>query len=215
MGEKRGFTLIELILMVIVMGIAFATLPAILGVSARSVENVSDVRGIYHGAAKMQVVLSKPWDEGNVDDFGLSGIYYVLRSAESDMPGDALYCDNNKTRQGHYPGLDRRMCDQNPASNSATAAFGLETGETVADDLDDFDGDSDNDIEGYKVGTTVSYVDYVSAAVVTMPQPQSHATTNIKHIIVRVHTPSGRLLTDYHYYAANIGISKPFIKDNN
>jgi hypothetical protein len=39
-------------------------------------------------------------------------------------------------------------------------------------------------------------------------------TSNLKKITVSVTDRNGRALTDYRYYAANIGLSKPFIKRN-
>ena len=215
MGSRHGFTLIELILMVIVMGIAFATLPTILGVSSRSVEHVADIRAVYHGIAKAQVILSKPWDEVNTDDFGQSGIYYVLRTDESDMPGDALFCDNNKTRQGHYPGLNRRMCESGAATSAA-----LLGSEGDFDDIDDFQNDVDVNIEGYDVVTRVRYIAYpggVNGGGVnfSVTDPASAQSSNIKEIDVTVFsTATGRTVSSYRYYATNIGVDKPFIKDN-
>jgi Tfp pilus assembly protein PilV len=203
---RRGFTIIELIVMMVVMGIAFATLPMILQVSGESAGRVSDLRGLYHGVAKMQVVLGKPWDEANVDDFQTGGIYYVLRTQESDVPGDALYCDNDKNRSGHYPGFNRRMCE-----NAAASALLGRAGDAMADydDIDDFNAAPDETIEGYGVGTVVEYVRYGDLAPVA-----AGTTSNLKKITVSVTDRNGRALTDYRYYAANIGLSKPFIKRN-
>lgn len=208
--NRHAFTLLELIVMIVILGVAFTTLPMILAVSSDSVRNVSDVRGIYHGVAKMQVVLGKPWDEESVDDFETRGTYYVLHTDESDGPGELLYCDRDKNRSGHYPGLNRRMCENERATAAAFFAEG------DFDDIDDFDGDHDIDIEGYRVDTTVSYVRYENGSGITMPTPAVPAgtTSNLKHIRVGVIYPSGNTLAAYHYYAANIGLSRPFVKAN-
>lgn len=206
MRLRNAFTVIELIIMIVVLGLAFATLPMILGVSSRSVQNVSDVRGLYHGVAKIQVVLSKPWDERNVNDFETGGTYYVIDTAE-DTGG--LVCDNDKNRSGHYPGRNRRMCE-----NAAATANPFFTAEGDFNDLDDFNGDSDVDVEGYRVDTAIDYVSYVSGTSVSMPTADALGTSNIKRITVTVTDPAGFELTQYRYYAANIGLSKPFIKRN-
>lgn len=209
---RRGFTLLEMIVMIVVLGIAFATLPMILGVSAATVASVADVRGMYHGAAKMQIVLNKPWDEGNVDDFDTGGIYYVLRTGESDAPGERLYCDNDKNRSGHYPGLDRRMCESADASG-----IGREGGSY--DDIDDFaDAPSDSVGDGYTVSADVVYVGYREGPVVSFFKTEGTVagTSNIKKVTVTVSErsdPACSLVT-YRYYAANIGQPKPYIKRN-
>jgi prepilin-type N-terminal cleavage/methylation domain-containing protein len=214
MGSRRGFTLIELILAMIVMGIAFATLPAILGVSSRSVENVSDVRGLYHGIAKMEVVRGKPWDEVNTNDFNQSGIYYVLNTQECNV-ALTLCCLNNKSRFGHYQGLDRRMCENGMATPSANFLA-----EGDFDDIDDFNNDGDRNIEGYDINTTVRYINYpggVNGGSVSFNTAVAAAgqSTNIKEITVSVsRTATGRAVSRYVYYATNIGVDKPFIKDN-
>lgn len=206
MRLRNAFTVIELIIMVVILGLAFATLPMILGVSSRSVKNVSDVRGLYHGVAKMQIVLSKPWDESNVNDFETGGIYYVIKTTE-DTGG--LVCDNDKNRSGHYPGMNRRMCE-----NAAATSNPSFTAEGDFNDLDDFDGDSDIDVEGYSVDTAINYISYVSGTSVLMPTAGALGTSNIKQITVTVTDPAGFELTKYRYYATNIGLSKPFIKRN-
>ena len=208
---RGGFTLIELIVMMVILGLAFATLPMILGVSARSAGNVADVRGLYHGVAKIQVALSKPWDENNVDDFNTGGGYYVLRTQESDTLGQRLYCDNDRNRSGHYPGLKRRMCEN--AAATAKPTFTADQLPNDYDDLDDFDNDTDHHVEGYQIQTHVDYVPYVDASPVTMGAAAA-GTTNIKHLWVDVLDAANRSLATYHYYAANIGLSQPFIKRN-
>jgi len=211
---RRGFTLIEMILMIVILGIAFTTLPIILGVSGRSAGGIADVRGLFHGVAKLQVALSKPWDQANVDDFDTAGIYYVIGTLESNSPnppGNLLACNiNNKTRRGHYPGRDRRMCEPGitatPQNAFADGGF---------DDLDDFDGVMEANVEGYDVNTSVDYVPYIDASPAAMTTgPGAVTTTNVKRITVTVTAPNGVLLSTYRYYAANIGLSKPFIKRN-
>jgi len=206
--QKRAFTIIELILMVVVMGIAFSTLPAILGISAKSLENIVDIRGFYHGAAKMKTAISKPWDQSNVDDYDTSGIYYALRTVESDTSAEALYCDNDKNRSGHYPGLNRRMCEAADAS-----AIGND-GEAAGNynDIDDFDADNDSLGDGYDIDTAVQYITYQSASPVSNLQP-APGTSNIKLVTITV-SKGGKTLTSYKYYAANIGLPKPFVKPN-
>lgn len=208
--NRRAFTLVELIVMIIVMGIAFASLPMILGVSSESVKNVSDVRGFYHGAAKMQIVLSKPWDDRNVDDFQTGGIYYVINNDECAISA-LLCCDNDKNRSGHYPGLNRRMCED--AWASGTLGRTGDTDINAFDDLDDFDLDFDS-AEGYDINTTVVYVQYSGGTQVSMPTAVSAATTNVKQITVSISDTLGRPLTQYRYYATNIGRPKSFIKRN-
>ncbi len=206
---RSAFTLIELIVMIVVLGLGFATLPLILGIGSEAVKQVADVRAFYHGAAKVAIVAGKPWDERNVDDYQKGGIYYVLSTGE-DTGG--LVCDGDRKRSGHYPGKDRRVCEAALASDILGRAGDSDA--DAYDDIDDFRGDRDDEVEGYTVDTSVAYVPYVGGLSVAMPEGAAAGTTNIKQITVTVSERSGKVLTRYRYYAANIGRYKPYIRRN-
>lgn len=202
--KKKAFTLIELIVMIVVMGVAFMTLPIILTVTTTAIESTVDSRGFYHGVAKTKAILSKPWDENNVDDFATSAIYYVENTLE-DSGG--LICENNKSRNGHYAGQNRRMCEASYAS-----AIQLD-GEAVGfyDDIDDFDQTSDT-VSEFVINSKVEYIAYQSGSVVAN-LALSATTSNIKLVTVTV-LKDGNTITEYKYYATNIGLPKPYIKPN-
>lgn len=203
--------MIEMVMMVVIMGIAFATLPMVLSVSARSVESVAEMKAVYHGVAKMRVVSGKAWDESNTADMVLWGGYNALGTAESATAASLLWCgadDNN--RSGHYPGLFRRKC----SPGLAASALGADGGDR--DDLDDFDGENDGNFQGGFTATTT--VAYVSAPVPAGVNPAfastavSATTTPLKRITVTMNK-NGAQLARYHYYAADIGMPKPYIRE--
>ena len=188
-GKRPGFSLIELTAAIIVIGVAFLAVPAVLQQSGRSVDLALNARGLYHGLAMMEVVRNKPWDEANVGDMESAGLYYVLTTDES-IATPSLACSDDKNRSGHYPAINRRQCEAAFAS-----AIGQET--ALFDDMDDYDGYSDIP-EGYEVNVSVRYVTYPGL----LPAPAG-TTTNLKEITVTV--TNGTLQTHYTYYGANIG----------
>lgn len=202
--KKKAFTLIELIVMIVVIGIAFMTLPIILMITTAAIENTVESRGFYHGVAKTKAILSKPWDENNVDDFATSGIYYVLNT---DEDSGGLVCENNKNRSGHYAGQNRRMCEASYASSIQL------DGEAVGfyDDIDDFHQTSGT-VSDFVINSNIEYIAYQSGSVVANLAP-SATTSNIKLVTVTV-LKDGKTVTEYKYYATNIGLPRPYIKPN-
>lgn len=218
--RHSAFSLIELIFTIVILGITFMTLPLILSMTNESIATTLQSRAYYHGLAKMQIVTDKPWDENNTADFvNTGGIYYVVET-QSDT-GTLLECDGDNMRAGHYAGLNRRMCNRD--SGVASVTLGVDTGEASPnfDDIDDFDGDTDTAVGtgNYILNTSVDYVAYdPSPANNTATHSSSDAasaqTTSVKRIRVQVLDSGSNEITNYYYYATNIGRPQAYIKDN-
>lgn len=171
--HRSGFTLIELIYAIVIIGIAFLTLPVILINNSRNVEQNLEQEAIMIAATKMGQILSYAWDDASINPNPTSANTIAVTEVLDIATGDL---DFNRTsnledfRRGHFiQPLHRRMTPHaTPRVVTNDTALGLETGETVFDDIDDFDGNVDSSIAagsqyGYKnaydLTTCVDYVD--------------------------------------------------------
>lgn len=191
---RSAFSLIELLMTIVIISIAFIGIPLIMENSARTISWLQNSKAIYHGLAKIQIVRGKYWDENNHTN--------VLNTTELPCP-----------RNGHYVAEGRRRCAT--VFPSADTSFGEGKDATDWNDIDDFDGEEDIGVEGlYAIKTRVKYIDYpVYVDNNLSMKDTTRDQTNIKEIEVKV-TKQGSSVSTYRYYAGNIGTSKPFIKDN-
>jgi type II secretory pathway pseudopilin PulG len=199
--NRSAFSVVEMIITMTIIGLSFAVLPQILDISSKSIKNIKESEGFYHGVAKIKIILAKAWDEQNVDDFEKEGVYYVLKTDESS--GNDLKCP----RQGHYSGEGRRKC-----GNSFASSIGQDSGDF--DDIDDFDGKEDSSIQFYSINSNIEYVKYEGDNPSYKKGENLYPpgkTSNIKRIIINVKKDT-KDLSSYVYYATNIGMQKPFIK---
>ena len=198
--NRSAFSVVEMIVTMTIISLSFAVLPQIMEISSKSVESTKQSEGFYHGVAKAKIILAKAWDENVVDDFETKGFYGVLETNET-----SLACP----RAGHYSGDGRRKCSSGLA---ASATIGQDGGDF--DDIDDFNGEQDNGIEFYSTVSSIEYVKYEGDNPNYTREgnyPPSGKTSNIKRIIIDV-KKDDKDLSSYIYYAANIGMQKPFVK---
>lgn len=196
---RKSFSLLEIIFSIIIIGVAFSGIPAIMAVTSQSTQNMLQSSGFYHALAKMKIVTNKPWDENNTVDFTNANIYYILDTTEN-----AYDCVNSdgRLRSGQFEGQYRRMCY--PGKNATPIA----REGALYNDIDDFNGLPEENVEGFTYRYNVSYVntpnnsgDYGTATVST-------ATTNTKR--VRIEMADG---PTFYYYSTNIGTPRPYIKN--
>ena len=170
---KRSFSITEMVIAIVIIGISFSVLPQIIQINVSSIQSALQTQGFYHGVSKIKIILSKAWDENNVNDLEEKGIYYVLNTQEDHRQN--LECVNG-IRQGHYRGKNRRKCSNNQASN-----IGHDNGENDYNDIDDFDSSSDTSVSPYDFNSTIKYVDYQEgdSLISFNHQTSSSTTTNI------------------------------------
>ena len=219
----RGFSIIELIMVIIIISISFMAVPTVLQVSSNAVDSIDDAKASIHAVSKVEIILNKAWDEENVDDLELDDKYYVLSTDESDSSGDVLYCDN-KLRNGHYGAKNRRMCEVVGGVNKSATSIGADSGESNGyyDDTDDFNGlvdyiDENGDgVNEFKIKISIDYINYQDSNNIALQEGQeSLNTTNIKRIKVEIYdNNTNKFISRYYYYATNIGLPKPYIKEN-
>ena len=174
MKKKSAFTLIELILSMVIIGIAFTVLPKILQLASKvSVQNVRE-EAMYNAVAYIGLIKSTAWDENNteVDD--------ILHTNSGD------YDCNNSTgyRIGGFDGS--RNC-----KNDYNASINLESDNNDLDDMDDFkdaniSAENNTNSREYDLNVTVNYVADIAEDDEKFSSTEQSDTSNTKEINVTV-----------------------------
>jgi len=211
---RKASSMIELVIAIVVMGIAMMTLPIMLTRVQSNNEFAMQQEAILMARTQLGDILTYPWDEKSEDNSSNIGIL--------DTNG---YSDFNRTnRVGLVKQDKRRKFFTTPTA--ATSSLGPETGESIPDDIDDFNtsniinltGNTNANL-GYKISdsnmsVSVKYIDdsttYSNNGMATFDVNTSATppvgTTNIKMITVAL---QNTLLVDgnitLHAFSANIG----------
>ena len=145
---RHGASMLELVIAIVVMGIAVSALPLILTQSQNSNAMALQQEAILATKAKMSYILAYEWDANSFDTAaGMSRVLDTTASASADNAFDA----NNTTRRiGHINADKRRRLwdvgNGNRTPLAETAGF---------NDIDDFHGRDEN------VSVTTSEDDYI------------------------------------------------------
>jgi len=213
---RRGFTLIELIITIVIMAGIFAVIPRIVFATAKSDRFAMQQDALMQALSMTTIASRLAWDENNTDHLD------ILQTDSAAYACDPVL----RFRPGSYIGANGRMCEQ---SLTATAAPGAESGESdyrLYDDIDDFDGTDvnasvpdRNSIQRksrYQLQNSVTYlsdnVAQESGSALTIDLSQSAATaatTAIKRFKSKVRyigkRGKARNIGAFVYYSTNIG----------
>ncbi len=197
MRKKSAFTLIELILSMVIIAIAFTVLPKIMQLAAKvSVQNIRE-EAMYNAVAYIGLIKSTAWDEKNTE---VDDILHV-------SAGDSSYVCNSITtyRIGGFDG------SRNCRNNKNASAIGKDGNDL--DDMDDFvtiTAKNMTDSRNYDLNISVTYVtDIAENSDIFSSIPKS-GTTNTKEINVTVivnkkQAALGNSLVRMSFTAQNIG----------
>jgi len=133
--RRSGFTLLELIITIVLLGIIFSAIPMILTQNQRSSSQALSQEAIYAGVTKMSQLLTYHWDENSITDDANNAIVYA-KVLDANLSQQALLRSKNGSRYrvGHFAGSSRRSFF--PKHTSASA-LGSDTNDTFPDDIDD------------------------------------------------------------------------------
>lgn len=134
--KKSGFSLVELVLSIVVIGISLMTVPLMLNEGAKSNQYALMQESILAARTKMGNILSFRWDENSTDING--SVIRVIDVAVGDSELDRLLTASPKNRRIGHVETDRR---RRMTNNERNASLGIEAAD-VFDDIDDFDGAS-------------------------------------------------------------------------
>lgn len=137
LNTKKGFTIIEVIFMMVVLAIILPTLPLLQFKSSSAIQLLQDTKYYSNGYSQVNLVINKLWDNNNSTDLINTGKYYVLNTDATTNQNDLLNCTDNY-RNGNYKAKNRRKCSK----NGIASAIGTDTGENNINfnfnDIDDF-----------------------------------------------------------------------------
>lgn len=204
---RKGLTLIELILSMVIIGIVFTVIPRLVMSMNQNTQTTIKEEAMYNAMAQMGMILNLPWDNNNTQNPQILTV----------NSGDAAY-DCNTTSGYRIGGF---VGGRNCIGISAYNAGSITKEDTESNDIDDF---HDTNITAdkncsatlkkglYAIGTTVAYVDDPSAtgtAVLGTNPKAANQYSNTKYILVRVGYGSDSqhkgCITALQYHSFNIG----------
>ena len=215
---RRGASMIELVIAIVVMGIAVMSLPLILTQSQNSNAMALQQEAILATKTKLGYLLSYEWDANSYDP--TASVSRVLNTTASSSANDDFDTTTSR-RIGHVIADNRRKLRDNNASptpDDGNAAWG----NALLEDIDDFDGKDENTtiasdtmdyIFNLQLRPTVNYVSdsatyanqdmtFIFDANTTFTNP-----TNIKMITIQSRDTSNNINIVLRAFASNVGES--------
>ncbi len=190
---RKGLTLIELILSMVIIGVVFTVIPRLVMSMNQGEKTTIQEEALYNALAYAGKIIYLPWDQNNTDSDG------ILTTS-----GAADYDCNEGYRIGGFAG--GRRCDD--ANRSASAISHDDTDDF--NDIDDYDQNTTTPTIrcggtlktiGKAIGADIRYVsDPGSAAAFQLSGAAAPGTTNTKMVDVTIGDCSV-----FRYHSFNIG----------
>lgn len=210
--KRLGFTMIELIFVIVIVGISILTIPLMIDRSQENLKKSADVSGYYHALTLMQILRVKPWDIKHRDqkDFETSNLYYILNTEESgyECDPDPLTGFNKRPGMASKEFRQRRFCYQGAVINASPLNGDDITSLSFASYTENVARFSTSD--EYKLTALNEYVPsgirpYYEADFATH-------ITNTKRLKITLADNKGNDIATYFYYATNISTDIPITK---
>ncbi|MDR1614535.1 MAG: type II secretion system GspH family protein [Campylobacteraceae bacterium] len=224
---RKAFTLIELILTIVIVGIVSLSFPLIMMQTSNNVELATQQEAILATKTYMGTILSRPWDENSLDSSGMA----VILETDSAVAGIAADSEFNRVvgtnmRSGNIDGYGRRRLINSIAADPYPTADGTANWGKNANlrDVDDFDGfvqdltivPADMDyMFSLKLTPTIRYVgdgggvggvDYTQNIInFNFPIADAGGITNIKMVAINVVNTNPVVDITIRAYSTNIG----------
>ncbi|SMC10102.1 prepilin-type N-terminal cleavage/methylation domain-containing protein [Nitratiruptor tergarcus] len=210
---KRSFSLLELIFAIVVISIVMMAIPGIFTQTTSSIEEIIKKEAVFYAYFQNGNILTYRWDENSkIQDYNTS--YTVaLNTKGGDNELKATKVNNPNYRIG-------AVSRQIDLSRFASDTLGLESGESFADDIDDFNNkvitvkkEQDDFIVDMNIKTKISYLqdssDYtqtnLSFSHLSPSLDTSSLSTNLKLIETNVTDPHNKTILIMRAFACNNG----------
>ncbi|MDD5373730.1 MAG: type II secretion system protein [Sulfurimonas sp.] len=190
---RFAFTMIELIFAIVIISIAVVSLPMMVQITSKGIENNIVQEAIFAASAELTGATSYYWDKNSMYDSNLSRYSRVIDIGST--------CENNtsspryRLRQGHIAQPYHRRCLENSTVGAA------DTNDTTFPNLN-------NAVHSSAIiftDTTKNSAGYKEAYTSTVAIAQGFGDANIKKITVLVENSSGDDITMLSTYSANVG----------
>lgn len=220
---RKASSMIELVIAIVIMGIAMMTLPMMLTKVQENNAFSLQQESILMARTQLGDITTHPWDENTIQN----GIATVLDVSNGDSEL-TRYPDANSTRRvGHAKGNKRRKFN----NDEVNASIALGSDGSDLDDIDDFNTNVKNLVDANDTNTTLGYklsdinltiaVNYVSddanysssTVGFNFPTASTPPSTNLKMVtIVLKNSLSDNNIT-LRTYVSNIGANQLLRKD--
>lgn len=214
--KSKSFTLIEILVALVVIGIISTTFPVMLETTVKSAKTSAKEEIFFQEFSLLQLINTMYFDENNTQG---DNYYKDLNTTSGD---NELQIEKNlsaKSFVGQYNRIGKFQINNNilrSGSNLTVSSIGSDTGENVSDkydDVDDFNNYEDNVTTSYgniPLKVKVYYIsddaNYSSDDINFEFNDSKKNFTNIKLITITAHVDGGDI--NLSYPAMNIGASK-------
>jgi prepilin-type N-terminal cleavage/methylation domain-containing protein len=147
--QNRAFTLIELIITIVIIGIVSLSFPLIMTQTGRNIEIATQQEAILAGKTYIGTILSYPWD-GNTQYIGDTAMILETDNATHASDDEFNRVAGTNLRLGNIDGAGRRRLSVNTPT-----AFGAFGGVVPSADMDDFNNRVEN------LNTVAADMDYM------------------------------------------------------
>ena len=205
--KKYSFTLIELIVAIIIVGIVVTSIPMLLNTVTKNQEVNLKEKSFFNAYALLTLIQTQEWDENNTKG---DNYYKVLTSDNGDSN---LTCIRKGVKQ-----LDNDSGAICATDNNKTSPIGVDTDEnkideSTFDDMDDFNGYS-TIVSDINITVKVSYMrddsnSYKTKNIYFNAERLKNNDSNIKYIELNISNKNTQeLISVLKYFTSNIGMTK-------
>ena len=219
---RKGISMIELVISIVVMGIVVTSLPMLLSQTQENNAVAMQQEAILATKSRIAGILTYQWDANSIDTTTspYEKVLDTSTSPDADRDFDTVA---PLKRAGHVDGILRRRVHP---TNTPTSPNSSEWGNTTIKDIDDFDGKSDSItvipqdfdfILEIDLSSTVAYIpDTIdintsnqTAIFSTNVNNHQNNPTNIKMVEVTASSQTNPINLTLRAFATNIGESAP------
>lgn len=217
---RKGLTLIELILSMVIIGIVFTVIPRLVMSMNQSAQTTIKEEAMFNAMALMGAIINLPWDNNNTVNNqilnvtnGNVGYECNTTSAHGGALGYRI--------GGFIGGRDCRALPDNTYNFNASTILGRES-DNYYNDIDDYsDVNASNDCAKaagkslYSIKPMVIYAQDTDPTALSIQLPGDDknltiGTSNIKRLIVKVgystdNTKKSGCITAFEYHSFNLG----------
>lgn len=194
--------MIELIFAIVVISIVVMSLPVMIQMTSKGVEDNIVQEAIFAASAELMGATSYYWDANSMQDNSTSHLSRVI-DIENDCNTTAS-SSRHRLRPGHIAQPYHRRCLDNPSTGRAD-----DSNDTFPN-IDNYIADNDGELifeneaaegvreagykKSYKTNLSISYID-----------GEGNAENNIKKVTVMITDSDDKNITKLNVYSANIG----------
>jgi type II secretory pathway pseudopilin PulG len=205
--KKYSFSLIELVVAIVIIGIVVTAIPAVLTTSGKTAEINLKEKSFFNAYSLVTLLQSQYWDENNTKGDN----YYKVLTADN---GDSeLMCE--RTGVIEVNNSSGAVC---ATDDNKTSALGVDSDEdpndeSTFDDIDDFNNYS-TEINDFNISVRVKYWDdsgdYTGKRIYLTEKDTPVSGTNLKNveIIVKSKSNPDETIAVLKYFTSNIGMVK-------